>query len=470
MRAPLPRRVAIGVGWVEARVAAHQDEIGHREDDVEHDEHAQAERHHRRRRRRRDRVRRLLQPPGDPWLPSGLGQDPAGEAGEERQRDPTDSSQLEPFRLPDVTSPEKPAAPQRKQEHQSSEVGHHAHRPVGEPDLRHVVAGTEPRLLLRLVLVQPDDLAVQGARREVGEKPGNLDRETRGRVILREAADLEDRERGRLLGIPQGLGSRDLHRLCVRRLDPERVPPVELKRRQRDQQHDRELRRRAEDVAVAPVAQVPRGNAEHHEAARQQARQDHVDIRVDRELLEHDRRDVVRLRGVRRAVDLVADRMLHPRVRDDDEVRRKPRAEPDEVDRRQVQLRREPIAPEHPQPDERRLEHERTETLDRKRRPEHITDVLREGRPVHPELELLHKPRRRPDREIDQEQRPEEPHETVPLLIPRPVVPRLHDRQDRRQAKRQRHEREMEQRRRRKLPARQLERARSEKTHYAAIR
>ena len=95
------------------------------------------------------------------------------------------------------------------------------------------------------------------------------------------------------------------------------------------------------DVDVAALAQMPRRDAEHDEAARQAAGQDHVHVREDRERLEHDRRDVVRLRRARRLVDLVADRVLHPRVRDDDEVGREPGAEPDEVDRRQMHLRRQ---------------------------------------------------------------------------------------------------------------------------------
>ena len=200
---------------------------------------------------------------------------------------------------------------------------------------------------------------------------------------------------------------------------------------------------------------MPRRDAEDDEAARQAAGEDDVHIREDRELLEHDRRDVRRLRRARRLVDLVADRVLHPRVRDDDEVRREPGAEPDEVDRREVNSRRQMLAAEDPQTDERRLEHERSEPLDRERSAEHVADVLRERRPVHPELELLHEPGRRADRKVDQEQHREEPHQPVPLLVVRPVVERLHDREQRRQAERQRHEREVIQRRRRELPPRE---------------
>ena len=74
-------------------------------------------------------------------------------------------------------------------------------------------------------------------------------------------------------------------------------------------------------------------------------------------------------------VDLVADRVLHPRVRGQDEVGREPGPDPDEVDRGEVHLRREPVPAEDPEPDERRLEHERAEALDRERCAEDVAHV-----------------------------------------------------------------------------------------------
>ena len=56
----------------------------------------------------------------------------------------------------------------------------------------------------------------------------------------------------------------------------------------------------------------------------------------------------------------------------------------------------------------RKVEHERGEPFDRERRAEGVADELRVDRPVHPELELLHEPRRDPNREIDEHERPEE--------------------------------------------------------------
>jgi hypothetical protein len=65
-------------------------------------------------------------------------------------------------------------------------------------------------------------------------------------------------------------------------------------------------------------------------------------------------------------------------------------------DRRQVHARRQAVPAEDPQPDERRLQSERGQALDRQRRTEHAADELGVHRPVHPELELLHQPGRHP--------------------------------------------------------------------------
>ena len=77
-------------------------------------------------------------------------------------------------------------------------------------------------------------------------------------------------------------------------------------------------------------------------------------------------------------------------------------------DRREVDALREPVPAEDPEPEERRLEHERREALDRERCAEDVADELRVDRPVHPELELLHEPGRDADREVDEHERPEE--------------------------------------------------------------
>ena len=107
--------------------------------------------------------------------------------------------------------------------------------------------------------------------------------------------------------------------------------------------------------------------------------------------------------------------------------------------------------PKIQRPEERRLEHECREAFDREWRAEDVADELRVDRPVHPELELLHEPGRDADREVDQHERPEEAGETQPGLVAPAVPERLHDRDERREAERQRDEQEVVERGRREL-------------------
>ncbi len=163
--------------------------------------------------------------------------------------------------------------------------------------------------------------------------------------------------------------------------------------------------------------------------------------------------------------DCRADRPLHPRVGDDDEERRRPAPEREEPDRGEVDALREPVPAEDPEPEERRLEHERREPLDRERRAEDVADELRVDRPVHPELELLHEPRRDADREVDEHERPEEAGEAQPRLVAAAIPERLHDRDERREAERQRDEEEVVERRRRELEASEVDRGDRERAH-----
>jgi hypothetical protein len=128
--------------------------------------------------------------------------------------------------------------------------------------------------------------------------------------------------------------------------------------------------------------------------------------------------------------------------------------------------RREPVHPS-PEPEEGRLEHERGEPLDRERCAEHVAHELRVDRPVHPELELLHEPRRDADREVDQEQGPEEARQPEPGLVAAPVPERLHDRDERGQPERQRDEQEVVERGRRELDAGEVDCGDGESRHGA---
>ena len=139
-------------------------------------------------------------------------------------------------------------------------------------------------------------------------------------------------------------------------------------------------------------------------------------------------------------------------------IRREPGPEPDEVHGHEVQPRREPVPAEDPEPDEGCLEHERAEALDRERRAEDVADVGRERRPVHPELELHHETGGDADREVDQEERPEEAREPEPLLVAGAIPEGLHHRQERGEPERERDEDEVVEGREPELPAGEVER------------
>src|SRR5262249_1514150 len=96
-------------------------------------------------------------------------------------------------------------------------------------------------------------------------------------------------------------------------------------------------------------------------------------------------------------------------------------------------------------------------------RPEDVPDELRVDRPVHPELELLDEPRRDADREVDQHERPKEARQAEPVGVLRPVPDRLHDRDERREAERERNEQEVVEARGRELHAREIDGADSER-------
>ncbi len=162
---------------------------------------------------------------------------------------------------------------------------------------------------------------------------------------------------------------------------------------------------------------MPARDAEDEEARSHETGQDRVRPGEEEEALKEDGDDVGGLGAAGLVVDLVADGMLHPRVRGEDEVRREPGPDPDEVDGREMDPRREAVPAEQPQADERRLEHEGPDPLDGERRPEDVPDVGRERRPVHPELELHDEACRDPDREVDHEERAEEPREASPPLV-----------------------------------------------------
>src|SRR5262245_21197813 len=200
---------------------------------------------------------------------------------------------------------------------------------------------------------------------------------------------------------------------------------------------------------------MPAAHPQHHDRPEDQAREHRVQVCTKRESVRQQRPDA---RQLCLAVhDLVPDRVLHPRVRDQDEVPRCPGAERHDPDGCQVDARREPVPTEDPEAEEGRLEEERRQSLDGQRRTEHVADEPRVHRPVHPELEFLDEPGGDRDRDVDQQERPEEAGQAQPGLVPGAVPDRLHDRHQRRQTESQRYEEEVVDRRRRELHPREVD-------------
>ena len=200
---------------------------------------------------------------------------------------------------------------------------------------------------------------------------------------------------------------------------------------------------------------MPRGDRQHHQRAGDQRCQDYVNVAPQKCRIGEQRPDVVQHRlalGVHR----VTDGMLHPRVGGQDEQRREHRADRHHPDAGQVHALGQPVPTEQPQPQERRFHEERRQPLHRQRRPEHVADKARIGRPVHPELELLHEPGDHSDRHVDQQQGSEEPGHPPVLRLPGAMPGRLQDRDQERQPNRHRNEQEMVDTRRRELPTSQI--------------
>ncbi len=115
----------------------------------------------------------------------------------------------------------------------------------------------------------------------------------------------------------------------------------------------------------------------------------------------------------------------------------------------------QPPPAEDPQAEERRLEEEREQALDRQRRTEDVAHEPAVAAPVHAELELLDDPGHHAQGEVDQEQLPEEAGQAQVRRIARPVPRGLEAGHREREADGQRHEQEVVDGGDPELPARQ---------------
>jgi hypothetical protein len=100
--------------------------------------------------------------------------------------------------------------------------------------------------------------------------------------------------------------------------------------------------------------------------------------------------------------DLDAHWVLHPRVGDDDEVRRDPGADDRAPQGRQVHALAQSAPAEDPDAEEGGFEEEGEQALECERGAEHIPDEPRVLAPGHPELELLDQARGHTEDEVDE--------------------------------------------------------------------
>ncbi len=172
---------------------------------------------------------------------------------------------------------------------------------------------------------------------------------------------------------PLRLGRGDLDRLVLGLDFAELVADEQLQDDHRQQHDHRDPRGEGEGLDLVSLADLPGRDREHHERARHERGEDHVDVAPEERRVREQRRDVVQF-GLAVAVHDVADGMLHPRVGGEDEQRREHRTGRHQPDAREVDALGETIPTENPQPEERRLEEERGQTLHRQRGAEHIAD------------------------------------------------------------------------------------------------
>ena len=180
----------------------------------------------------------------------------------------------------------------------------------------------------------------------------------------------------------------------------------------------------------------------HHEEARQEKRCGHcVSDGQQCERLGDDR-DEIRQLGASVA-NHVADRVLHPRVCNQNPHRGEVRGERDDPNSRGVRFRREAFPAERPHRDERGFEEKCCGRLDCEQRSEYVADIRRIVRPVCTELEFERDAGDDADAEIEEEQFPPEARHPAIILIARARIFAFHQGDEYRQPQRKRHEEEM---------------------------
>ena len=233
------------------------------------------------------------------------------------------------------------------------------------------------------------------------------------------------------------------------------------------QNDHRECRRKAEarghgeradrEADIARPQQIPGRYAEHEHARRDIARRHGMHELGLRDRVEQHRREVGELHAHRFVIEIGADRILHPSVRNQDPERGKVRSQRHQERHQQMLHLAEPVPTEKEQAHHRRLEDERHHPFDCQRHAENIADVVRVIGPVGPELEFERQTGRHAHDEIDAEQKaPETRHVAIDLAAGH-HVDRFHDDQHPGKPERQGDEQEVVQRSRRELKPRNVD-------------
>ncbi len=497
----------------EARVLEHQRDLDDEERRVEHDEAREAQVQIGCREARRGQVRR--QDARDrPRLAAHFGDDPAELGGEPRQRNRPHRIAQEPAAvvLQQLAARAEPERGDEGREEQEAEEHHDAEREEHGRDGRnrllrrgldlvrrrvgHVLRELlehqavaeillvliERRLRLgarvaRLQLLQravrdhaaldvllaalgefaqADHRLADRARRDEAERVRDLDRVIGALRLLVRQPDQRER-RGRGLRFPFGFDRGELHLLHFARRVARFVAEHDHAERRREAEARGDRERAQREVDVALLQQIPRGHAEHEHRGRHVARRHRVHELHLRDRVEEHVEQVRELHAHRLVVELGADRIVHPAVRDEDPQRGQVRAERDEERDDQMLDLRQPVPAEEEQADERRFEEERHQPFDGERHAEDVADVVRVVRPVRAELEFERDARRHAHREVDPEElAPELGHVLVDLLA-RHHVDGFHDDEQPGHAERERNEQEMVERCDAELQTRQID-------------
>ncbi len=393
------------------------------------------------------------------WRPASRSSQPPAEGheGQSRgERSDAEHESPEPVAVQSDHRPTEHEEPGAEERHQRQPAAQHQPQaPVQQRHHGHVVPGPVDLLVLPLQIVDAPHRRVEREVVQQREQPGDLHVDRRFAGVGAQRPDREDRQRsggGRLV---ERLGGGHLHRLVVDGAHALEVPGREANGARREADDAGLARRAAERLRLVPPPDLPRRDREHeHRAGHERREHDVRDGQGDVDVQE----DRPQIGGDRAAIDdLVAARVLHPCVDGEDGVGRHHGRRTDDPEEREVQSWRDAPPPEHPEPEEHRLDEERGEALQREGRAEDVAHVAGVRRPVHPELEGLQQAGDDADREADQHRSGVVAREAEVLLIARAHPAGLHERHLEGEADGRRDHRVVDQRGEGELDSREVE-------------